>query len=275
MSLIHVSELAIYPVKSLAQIILNKSRVDNFGLQNDRRWMVVDQQGKFITQRQQSRMCLIQVELIQATNSDENLQQESIRLSAPDMPSLIVVLPPSPDAISVIVWHDSCNAIDCGLEVAQWLSEFLSVKCQLVFFTEDEIRQVDLNYADIGDRTAFSDGFPLLLISQASLDYLNNKLDVAVPMKRFRPNLVVVGCEPFAEDNWKLLRIGELELRVVKPCSRCVIPSIDTDTGERGSEPIKTLQTFRKKDNKIFFGQNIIANNTGYLSVGDTVEIIE
>lgn len=275
MSSIRVSELAIYPVKSLAQIQLKKSKIDNFGLQNDRRWMVVDQQGKFITQRQQSRMCLIQVELLESKSLDVDYQQAAIRLTAPQMPPVIVELPPSPKLIPVIVWHDTCNAIDCGVEVAQWLSEFLSIQCKLVFFPENEFRQVDLEYAKQGVRTAFSDGFPLLLISQASLDDLNSKLDVAVPMKRFRPNLVVNGCNAFDEDNWKRLRVGDLIFRVVKPCSRCVIPSIDTDTGERGSEPTKTLVSYRKKDNKIFFGQNIIADTPGFISVGDLVEIIE
>ncbi|MFV2059937.1 MAG: MOSC domain-containing protein [Gammaproteobacteria bacterium] len=273
MSLLKVSELALYPVKSCAQITVNATRVDNFGLQNDRRWMVVDQQGKYITQRQQSRMCLIQVELIK-TESSNSKHDYSIRLTAPDMPALNVVIPGSPTSLKVKIWHDNCNAFDCGPEAAQWLSRFLMVPCQLVFFPENEIRQVDVNFADAGDRTAFSDGFPLLLISEASLDNLNSKLDVAIPMKRFRPNIVVTGCNPFDEDNWKMLRIGELLLRVVKPCSRCVIPSIDTETGERGNEPTKTLLTFRKHNTKIFFGQNVIASNPGNIAVGDTVEII-
>ncbi|MFV1983813.1 MAG: MOSC domain-containing protein, partial [Thiohalomonadales bacterium] len=222
---VYVSELAIYPVKSLAQISLKESRVDDFGLENDRRWMVVDEKGHFITQRQQSRMCLIQVKLIYVKS-----RLNAVQLSAIEMPSITVELPSTKKSVLVTVWHDQCNAIDCGDAVADWLSEFLSVKCRLVYFTQDEIRQVDQTFAKPKDKTAFSDGFPFLLISQASLDNLNNKLDVALPMKRFRPNIVVTGCDAFAEDNWKKIRIGDLVLRVVKPCSRCVIPNINTET---------------------------------------------
>ncbi|VAW91456.1 Flavodoxin reductases (ferredoxin-NADPH reductases) family 1 [hydrothermal vent metagenome] len=270
MSAIHISELAIYPVKSFSQISLLKSQVDNFGLTNDRRWMVIDQNGRFITQRQQSRMCLIKVSLIFT-----NLQTSAIQLSAPGMLDITVKLDSTNDVTKVTVWQDQCNALDCGSAIANWLSEFLSVQCRLVYFADEEIRQVDSTFAQKNDRTAFSDGFPILLISQASLDALNSKLDVAIPMKRFRPNLVVSGCNAFEEDKWKLLRIGDMLLRVVKPCSRCVIPSIDTETGERGEEPTKTLLTFRRRDHKIFFGQNVIANSTGHLAVGDTVEVLE
>ena len=121
-----------------------------------------------------------------------------------------------------------------------------------MFFPADENRLVDQVYAKPGDHTAFSDGFPLLLLSQASLDDLNSKLNTPVPMSRFRPNLVVSGCEPFAEDNWRILRIGELTLYVVKPCSRCVIPNIDVITAKRSAEPAKTLSGYRKRNNKIF-----------------------
>ncbi len=264
MSSIFVSELAIYPVKSMAQIVVNKSQVDNFGLHNDRRWMVVDAQGQFITQRQQPRMCLIKVEL----------QSNSIILTAPQMPPLTVQLPIQKPAATVTIWQDQCLAIDCNDVTANWLTQFLAVECRLVYFHDDEVRQVDPTFAAPNDRTAFSDGFPILLISQASLDNLNDKLDVAVPMKRFRPNIVVTGCDAFDEDTWKLIRIGDLTLRVVKPCSRCVIPSIDTATGEKGPEPTATLLTFRKQDNKIYFGQNLIANSQGSLAVGDSVEIL-
>jgi len=275
MTSLHVSELAIYPVKSLAQVRINESRVDDFGLHNDRRWMVVDQQGRFITQRQQSRMCLIQVTFLVPSTADKQSSATAIQLSAPGMPSITVEIPISKKFELVTVWNDQCNAIDCGSDVANWLSEFLSVTCKLVYFSEDEIRQVDQTFAQPNDRTAFSDGFPILLLSQASLDDLNSRLVDAIPMKRFRPNIVVSGCDAFEEDNWKLIRIGELFLRIVKPCSRCVIPSINTDTGERNKEPTKTLLQFRQRDNKIYFGQNVITNGPGFLSVGDEIEIIE
>ena len=262
---IKLTELNIYPVKSLRQISLSNSLVEPFGLQHDRRWMVVDEQGKMITQRQQSRLCLIQPALF----------ENAIRLTAADIQDLQVTTPASGIRQQVTVWEDHCQAYDAGDEAASWLSTFLSVKCRLVYFPDDEFRQVDLTYAKQGDRTAFSDGFPLLLISQASLDDLNQRLEHPIAMNRFRPNLVLSGCDAFAEDNWQKIRIGDITFRIVKPCSRCVIPNIDIETAERSNEPAKTLATYRKRDNKIFFGQNVIAENEGELTIGMPVEIIE
>jgi len=262
---ITVSELAIYPVKSCAQIPLKKARIDSFGLNHDRRWMVVDKHGKFVTQRQQPSMCLIKSELV----------EQGIIISVPGMDALQVTVPTTRETRQVIVWNDQCSAIDCGDVVAQRLSRFLGIECRMVFFPADEIRQVDLNFSQEGDRTAFSDGFPILLISQASLDDLNSRMETPLPMARFRPNLVVSGCEPFAEDNWRRIKIGELIMRIVKPCSRCVIPSIDINSGEKGVEPTKTLLSYRKRDNKIYFGQNVIADGEGKIKIGMPVEVLD
>lgn len=262
---VKLTQLAIYPVKSMRQIALNSSRVDPFGLQHDRRWMMVDAQGKMITQRQQARMCLIQPEL----------NQQGVCLHAAGMADLFVFKPVAGDKRSVTVWDDQCQAYDAGDDAANWLSEFFSITCRLVYFPTDEFRQVDLNYAQPGERTAFSDGFPLLLISQASLDDLNQRLQTPISMSRFRPNLVVSGCDAFAEDRWKKIRIGTINFRIVKPCSRCGIPNIDIATAQRGPEPSKTLITYRKRDNKIFFGQNVIAENEGELHVEMPLELIE
>jgi uncharacterized protein YcbX len=177
--------------------------------------------------------------------------------------------------VSATVWKDQCQAFDAGDAAANWLSKFLSVKCRLVYFPDGEFRQVDLKYANTGDKTAFSDGFPLLLISQESLDDLNHRLSVPIAMNRFRPNIVIKGCQPFAEDSWKEIRIGGIIFRLVKPCSRCVIPSINIETAEKEDEPLKTLISYRKRDNKIFFGQNVIAEKKGQIEVGMPVEIIE
>jgi uncharacterized protein YcbX len=137
-------------------------------------------------------------------------------------------------------------------------------------------RQVDETYARPGDITSFSDGFPLLLISEASLQDLNSRLELPVPMRRFRPNLVISGCTPYAEDEWQRIRIGEIEFEVAKPCSRCIIPTIDTETAQRNPdrEPLRTLATYRRRDNKVYFGQNLIHRGTGLLKVGDPLEII-
>lgn len=264
MTELKVSELAIYPVKSLARISLHSASVQRFGLAHDRRWMLVDAGGKFLTQRQLARMCLIQPEL----------QGDVLSLRAEGMPELVVPGPVGQPTRRVIVWDDQCNALDCGDESAAWLSRFLAIDCRLVYFPDEEVRAVDPRYARPGDRTAFSDGFPLLLISQASLDDLNSRLDTPVSMARFRPNLVVQGCDAFAEDDWKEILIGGLRFRVVKPCSRCIIPGIDPATGERGLEPLRTLAGYRKREDKIFFGQNVIADGQGEIRVGMPVELM-
>lgn len=260
-----VSGLSIYPVKSCRDVNLNSSVVEKFGLKNDRRWMVVDSNGAMLTQRKIARMCLIQPELT----------ENGLFLSTATMGNIFVETPDGTHKSKVKVWHDQCHAYDAGDNAANWLSEVLLTQCRLVYFPDNEFRQVDLEYANKGDQTAFSDGFPLLLISQASLDDLNQRLTTPLMMNRFRPNLVVAGCEPFAEDSWKRIRIGDITFRVVKSCSRCVIPSINIDTAEREAEPVKTLAEYRKRDGKIFFGQNVIADSIGEIKLGMNVEVID
>jgi uncharacterized protein YcbX len=260
-----VSGLSIYPVKSCREVKKNSALVEAFGLKNDRRWMVVDTNGVMLTQRKIARMCLIQPEVTET----------GLVLSTATMDNLYVEIPLDNQKINVKVWADHCQAFDAGDEAASWLSQVLSTTCRLVYFPDNEFRQVDLDYANEGDKTAFSDGFPLLLISQASLDDLNQRLLTPITMNRFRPNLVISGCQPFAEDSWKKIRIGDITFRIVKPCSRCVIPSINIETAEREDEPTKTLAQYRKRDNKIFFGQNVIADGIGNIAVGMPVDIIE
>lgn len=267
MSDLIISELRIHPVKSLGGIVLQRARVEAFGLHNDRRWMVVDANDRYLTQREQARMCLIQPEPL----------ADGLHLTAPGMTPLTVPHDTDMPEREVSVWEDRCRARDCGDAVAQWLSDFLHIPCRLVYFPDDGRRAVDPTYARPGDVTAFSDGFPLLLIGQSSLEDLNSRLAQPVGMARFRPNLVVSGALPYAEDDWKRLRIGDLSLRVVKPCSRCVIPTIDPATGKRDAEaePLRTLGDYRRRGHKIFFGQNVIADGLGELAVGQRVEIIE
>ena len=265
MTNIVVSALSIYPVKSCRAVSLSSAQLESFGLKHDRRWMVVDEKGVMITQRKIAKMCLIQPELT----------SQGLILKTSTMPDLDVETPQAKNKVSVTIWDDHCQAYDAGDEAANWLSQILSTSCRLVYFPDDEFRQVDLDYANEGDKTAFSDGFPLLLISQASLDDLNQRLATPIPMSRFRPNIVVTGCEAFAEDTWKEIRIANITFRIVKPCSRCVIPSINIETAQREEEPLKTLVSYRKRDKKIFFGQNVIANMTGKIDVGMEVDIIK
>ena len=249
----------------MAGISLQSSQLDSMGLQYDRRWMVVSLEGKFITQRSHPQMALIQPLLNndQLTLSSFGLNDHIVPLATAD----------SLD-ITVKIWGDTVNAKRIGDKTDAWLEQTIGEPCHLVYILNDEIRQCDLNYANNGDRTGFSDGFPLLLISQASLDDLNSKLDTAIPMKRFRPNLVITGCEAFAEDTWKEIKIHLSTFRIVKPCSRCIITTVDPEIGITTSpEPLQTLATYRKRANKIMFGQNVVHKSIGALSVGDKVTL--
>jgi uncharacterized protein YcbX len=240
-------------------------RVDGRGLLFDRHWMLVNEKGRFLTQRELPRMALI----------TPDLTDNGLRLHAPGMVDLDV-LQGTGDQLQVQVWRDECTARTMNTVADQWLSDFLGQPCRLVYLPDEQRRQVDQTYARTEDQVGFADGFPFLLISRASLNDLNQRGGLNLPMTRFRPNLVVEGCEAYAEDNWKHIRIGETEFRVVKPCSRCVIPTINPDSGEReGNEPLKTLMSYRKQGNSVYFGQNLLHDGSGNLETGMTVEILE
>lgn len=262
-----LSGLFLYPVKSLRGLALETAEVDPRGLHLDRNWMLVDPDGRFLTQRQESRMTLIGC----------IPEGGGLRFSAPGMPALQIEAPPDgPEQIQVQVWNDRLPALTCEPKADAWFSSYLGRPVRLVAMPPDGVRRLDPDYGRPDDQTGFSDGFPFLLISQASLDDLNSRIGRTLPMQRFRPNLVVTGCSPYAEDRWRRIRIGGIEFRVVKPCSRCVIPSIDTATGERdGAEPLKTLSDYRRRGNKVYFGQNLIHDGIGRLGVGETVEVLE
>ena len=176
----------------------------------------------------------------------------------------------------VTVWRDTVPAHEAGERAAAWLTAFLGTPCRLVRMPESTERAVNPAFGEPGDVVSFADGYPFLLIGQASLDDLNARLASPLPMRRFRPNLVVAGAESFAEDTWKRVQIGHIVFRVVKPCARCTIPTVDPEAGVfAGKEPLRTLATFRKFGSKVFFGQNLIAQGTGALRVGDPVAILE
>lgn len=265
MTVLTLGALYRYPVKSLRGEAFDALEVGRTGLCGDRQWMLVDREGRFVTQRQQPRMALVTTRLA---------GDGTLHLAAPGMPDLTVV-DSGAARTQVLLWNDRLEAVLAGAEAHAWLSEFLALDCRLVRFAEDVSRAVDPAYAGAGDQVGFADGFPFLLISQASLDDLNARLEQPVPMLRFRPNLVVDGCAPYAEDGWRRIRIGDVSLRVAKPCSRCIIPTIDPATGERGQEPLRTLRGYRRRDNKVYFGQNLVHDGTGRLAVGMPVEILE
>ncbi|MCH9699398.1 MAG: MOSC domain-containing protein [Gammaproteobacteria bacterium] len=266
MGQIVVSELYIYPVKSLAGIALQEATLEQTGFHYDRRWMVVTADGQFLTQRTHPHMALVKT----------SLADQTLRLSKVGFDDCLVAPETTQTKhFSVTVWNDTVEANHVSDQVDEWLSEAIGESCHLVCFPNDVQRQVSHVNARSDDVTAFSDGFPLLLISQGSLDDLNSRLDETIPMQRFRPNIVVTGCEPFAEDDWQLIDIAGIGMRITKPCSRCAMTTVDPETGQyTGKEPLRTLSTYRRQGNKVMFGQNVLHDQPGRIGVGDQLRLV-
>lgn len=264
-----LTTIHIYPVKSCAALTLPGAAVEARGLAHDRRWMVVDAEGRFITGRKHPRMTLIQVT---AAGDD------GVRIAAPGMTG-IALAPAAPDAprIDVRIWRDAVSVRAADADADAWISDFLGVPARFAFMDEAAKRAVDPEHAHAGDEVSFADGYPLLLIAQASLNGLNARLDTPLPMSRFRPNLVVDGAAAHAEDGWRRLRIGAVEFEGIKPCVRCVFTTVDPAIGEfdPSGEPLRMLATYRRGDKGITFGQNLIARGAGTIAPGDAVEILD
>ena len=264
-----VSSLHIYPIKSCAGTTLREGQVGKYGIEGDRSLVIVDPNGRFLTQRELPRMALITPQLI----------HDHLVLTAPNALSLPV--PILKDGVRQIVqiWRHTVSAVDQGDAAAEWLSAFLNTPVRLVGPAPDFARPLNPQYAPRPtDETAFADGYPVLLISKASLDALNSRLiqrgQEPLPMNRFRPNIVVEDTQAFAEDDWKRIHIGEVTFDVVKPCPRCPIPAINQDTGvSDGKEPLATLATFRTHELGVIFGQNLVQASRGVVRVGDRVGI--
>jgi len=262
---ISVDALYVYPVKSCAGVQVDAARVSATGFEWDRRWMVVGGDGCFLSQREHPRLALVKVKLA----------EDRLLLSAPHLIDFQVPLQRDEESlIRVTVWRDECDAIDEGNAAARWFSDHLGIGARLVRLADDDARPLGTSAAQPGDRVSFADAYPFLLLSQGSLRQLNNRLNLPVPMDRFRPNIVVDGCKPHAEDTWASVRIGEVDFAVVKPCSRCVVTATDQHSGERGREPLRTLATYRLQDGQIVFGQNLIHRGTGTIRVGDSIMVL-
>lgn len=263
-----VSQLYFYPVKSCAGTALSVAEIGPRGIKYDRQWMVVDEAGDFLTQRELARMALIKPFI------DE--QSGELKLNAPAMMEFALSLNAGGQRVPVRVWDDDCQALDQGNEAAAWFSRFLNLKVRLVKFDCEFTRQVSQKYAKrVDDQVGFADGFPFLLLTEASLSNLNQRLSEALPMNRFRPNIVLSGTEPFAEDTWKKIAINGIEFDVVKPCARCVITTVNQDSGIASAEPLKTLASFRRSDGKVLFGQNLTHASEGKIEIGNTVDVLE
>jgi uncharacterized protein YcbX len=265
--MITLSNLTYYPIKACRGFDIAESHVERMGLVNDRRMMVVTPEGEFLTQREFPKLALI----------TPTWKNDSITLSAPNFDSIQFGIQKSGTPTMVNIWKSKdVHAIDQGDESAQWFSDWLGVSVRLVHVANGFKRKLNPEYAvSAEDHTGFADGYPILIISEASLLDLNSKLDLALPMNRFRPNIVVQNCEPFAEDTWKRIRIGDVEMALVKPCPRCVVTTIDKETLEKSREPLKTLAAYRNQEDGAMFGMNVIPLNEGEIKVGMSVEVLE
>ena len=261
-----VSALYIYPVKSCAGIAVASATLDTRGFVGDRRFMIVDDAGSFLTQRELPRLALI------SPRTDDDV----LSLDAPGMAPIETPVRRGRGDGAVTIWDDTCSAIDQGDEVSAWLGRYLGTRCRLVRQADDDVRRIDPTYAmSAADEVSFADAYPLLLISEASLADLNSRLEVPLPMDRFRPNVVLSGTEPYAEDAWRSIEIGAVRAQVVKPCVRCVTTTVDQRTAEAGKEPLRTLATYRKGPRGVMFGQNVIHGHPGTINVGDRVRVRE
>ena len=267
--MLQLSEIYIYPIKSLGGIRLENSNVTPRGLENDRCFMLVDENGRFLSQREHPQLAVFQTEiegnflLITNKKSDQNLR---ISLSQnPQLPSL-----------SVTIWDDKVSAIEVSKEASDWFTQALKIPTRLVYMNEESQRKIEPEYSLSGEEsTSFSDGYPILIIGQSSLNDLNNRLDNPLNINRFRPNFVFTDGEPFEEDAWHEFMVGNVRFFGVKPCARCIMTTIDQEKGEKsGKEPLLTLNKYRKAGNKILFGQNVLIIQLGTVSVGNDVTVL-
>jgi uncharacterized protein len=268
-----VASIHIYPVKAGRAIDLAEAEVEPCGLAGDRRWLVTDPDGQFITQRAEPTLALVGACYDAAGN---------LHLSAPGQPPLPVAAPAESrgaEMLWVRVWQSKVRAAAAGDQADAWFSGYLGRPVRLVHLDDPTRRQVDPEFGVPGDRVSFADGYPLLLTSMGSLDALSRWLiedaQPAVPMTRFRPSVVVAGPAPWAEDGWRRIQIGPVRFRVAKPCGRCVVTTIDQQTAERGRQPLAMLGRRRRFGQRLVFGQNLIPDATGTIRVGDPVRVLD
>ncbi len=259
-----LSQIWIYPIKSLGGITLSSVNVMAKGLQYDRRWMLVDESGTAMTQRTYPKMSLFKLSI-------EN-NQLSISYGK-HLLHLDVESDGLPTALRVNIWNDSVSVFEVNPSYSTWFSELLGTNCKLVHFPEENSRPVDPRYKVNDEHVSLADAYPFLIIGQGTLDDLNAKLKEPVPINRFRPNFVFTGGQAFEEDSWRNFSIGNIRFVGVKLCDRCILITVNQDTAEKGQEPLKTLATYRKRDNKIYFGQNLVTLDKGKVNVGDKITI--
>lgn len=276
-----ISEINIYPIKSLGGISLNESKIEKRGLEFDRRWMLTDKNGEFFTQRDIPKMATLALKI----------DEKCLIVTCENQSVKIPFDFEKTETQKVRVWQSICDAFILPKQINDWFSDVLETKCQIVYMPDETKREINQQFRLNEEIVSFADGYPFMMIGENSLNDLNEKLETEkLPMNRFRPNFVVSDSDAFAEDNWKKIKIGNTIFRSTKPCARCVITTIDQDKGiTENNEPLKTLAKYRQaKDvfpeiyedfgltkNAVLFGQNLVAENFGeIINLGDNVEIV-
>lgn len=273
---LRISALYVHPVKSCAGLRVEELTLDAMGAIDDRRFMLVDRAGNFVSQRTNPRLALVRI---------ARTQRSGITLSCVGQDTLEVTVPSPRAAVrDAVVWGDHVAVRDCGDAAAAWLASLLGAELRLVHMPDDSVRRVDPEYAPSDARTSLADGFPLLVATDSSLADLARRVGTTLEMERFRPNIVLEGSAAWEEDHWEALHFAGVTLRLVKPCARCTIPGVDPRTAESGAEPLRTLASFRRgvdlgyagaEASKTYFAWNALHTGTGTLRVGDVVESIE
>lgn len=260
-----LSDICVYPVKALAGFSPPTAQVESLGLAGDRRWVVVDADGRFVSQRTHPRLATVQV----------RLTDSGLALTTAGMPALDVAQPSGHQRVPVSIWRDEVQGAGAGPRADQWFSALLGEPCRLAWMDDRCCRPLPATAGQPGGQVSFADGYPCLIISEASLADLNRRLADPIPMNRFRPNLVVSGCDAFAEDGWTRLAVGEAIFRATGPCARCAVTTIDQANGNSlAPEPLRTLATFRQVAKGVIFGVNLVVEQVGRIALGDPVQIL-
>ena len=266
---VSVADIHVYPIKSLGGFSVKEWPVLPEGFAFDRQWMLVDGNGKFITQRNNSNLALLKV--LSFHWDDDFFEIESLLSKS----KIQIPINFASESQKTIVWDDEVQAFYYPNEINQWFSNELTIDCFLVKKDSNFIRQVDLNFASQNESTGFSDGFPVLVISESSLNDLNSRLESPVPMNRFRPNIVLKGTHAFQEDETNELILNDTIFSLVKPCGRCVVTTIDQNTAEKSVEPLKTLSSYRLFNTKVLFGMNALVKRTGKIHLNESVHLVQ
>jgi uncharacterized protein YcbX len=264
--MLKISELYIYPIKSLGGVQVNTAVLTDRGFQYDRRWMLVDEQNRFLSQRERAKMALLKV----------NILSDGLKITNKITGSEIIIpfTPETEEFVDVVIWDDTCTGQFVSKKADKWFTNVLNINCRLVYMPDKSERQTDLRYTPANSFTSFSDAYPFMIIGQSSLDDLNSKLDSPVPIDRFRPNIVFTGGDAYEEDTMDRLVINHIIFHGVKLCARCNIPTINQDDATNSKEPSKTLATYRFKNNNVYLGQNLISEELGSISVGDQISVL-